>query len=84
MLEAVKRHELALGLLIMLAHAGVEADTISYSSTIRASKKGQEWQLALGLLIILAHARVEADTISFNAAISASKGNKSGNSHWAY
>ena len=38
MLEAVKRYEPALGLLIMLAHARVEADTISYSTAVGASK----------------------------------------------
>jgi hypothetical protein len=76
--------QIALGLLIRLAHTRVEADTISYSAAVSASKEGQEWQLALGLLVRLAHARVEADAISFSAAVSASKGDKSGNSHWAY
>ncbi len=52
----------------MLARS-VAADVISYSATISACEKGQQWQLALQLMEGMPARSVAADVISYNAAL---------------
>ena len=49
----------------------MDADVISYSSTISACEKGGQWQMAVHLFDSMRKAKVDADVISYNATISA-------------
>ncbi len=49
----------------------VPANVITYSASISACSKGQQWQCALGLLGRMQSASVPAAVITYNAAISA-------------
>ena len=53
--------------------ARVPADVITYSASISACEKGQQWQCALGLLESMQSVSVPADVITDNANISASE-----------
>jgi pentatricopeptide repeat protein len=44
-----------------------------YNATLRACRKGGQWQQALSLLGVMGKATVSPDVISFNASISACK-----------
>ncbi|CAE7582658.1 unnamed protein product, partial [Symbiodinium sp. CCMP2456] len=51
--------------------AKVEADVISYNSTISACDKGGQWQLAVHLFDSMRKSKVEADAISYSAVLAA-------------
>ena len=49
----------------------VPADVITYSASISACEKGQQWQCALGLLESMRSVSVPANVITYSASISA-------------
>ena len=68
-----KQHEwqLVFGLLSMMEHARMEADSIRHNVAISACRDGSEWQLTLGLISRIAQVKMQDDSISYSAAASA-------------
>ena len=54
-----------------MRQGGLEPDVITYSASISAREKGQQWGLALGLLRQVPQGRLEPDVITYSASISA-------------
>merc|ERR1712070_1337307 len=50
---------------------GMQADVISYSATLSACEKGQQWMAAVALLREMQQWQVQADVISYSSTISA-------------
>ena len=51
--------------------AGVERDTVTYSTVISACAKGRLWEEAVSLFELMEGACVERDTITYGIVISA-------------
>ena len=54
-----------------MREAKVDANVISYNSTISASEKGGQWQMAVHLFDSMRKAKVDANVISYNAVLEA-------------